>query len=120
MRPGLPSGIRILERGTDTAGLWARLQVEPDSLCFQGHFEGQPILPGIAQLGIVLAVLAAQGPARGLDAVRSLKLKRLVRPGEVLEVRVGPPAGEGLSSFETRAQGEVVASGTVATSEQGA
>jgi 3-hydroxymyristoyl/3-hydroxydecanoyl-(acyl carrier protein) dehydratase len=93
------------------------VQVEPDSLCFQGHFEGQPILPGIAQLGIVLGVLAAQGPAQGLDAVRSLKLKRLVRPGEVLEVRVGWPGGQGLSGFETRAQGEVVASGTVATSE---
>lgn len=120
MTPWLPAGIRILEQGTDAAELWARLQVEPGSPCFRGHFEGQPILPGIAQLAMVLGVLAAHGPARGLDAVRSLKLKRLVRPGEVLEVRVSRPGGEGVSRFETRAEGEVVASGTVATSELGA
>jgi len=116
----LPAGIRILEQGADSAGLWARLQVEPDSPCFRGHFAGQPILPGIAQLGMVLGVLASQGWQRGLIAVRSLKLRRLVGPGEVLELRVGRPSAEGLSLFETRAHGEVVASGAVVTSELGA
>ncbi len=120
MSPRLPAGIHILESGEDGAGLWARLQVELDSPCFHGHFEDQPILPGIAQLAMVLAVLAAQGPARGLDAVGSLKLKRLVRPGERLEVRVGRPGAEGVSSFETRAEGQVVARGTVVTSETAA
>jgi 3-hydroxyacyl-[acyl-carrier-protein] dehydratase len=114
--PGLPGGIHILASGEDAAGLWGRLQVSPDSPCFDGHFEAQPVLPGIAQLGILLGLLAARGEARGLDGVRSLKLKRLVRPGDVLEVRVTRPGADGVSSFETRAQGEVVASGSVVTS----
>ena len=114
---GTPAGIQVLEQGADARGLWARLRVEPDSPCFEGHFEGQPILPGIAQLGMVLAVLAAQGMTRGLDTVRALKLKRLVRPGAVLELRMDRPSDQGVSSFETRVEGELVASGTLATSE---
>jgi len=114
---GLPAGIQVLEHGADAKGLWARLRVEVDSPCFHGHFEGHPVLPGIAQLGMVLAVLGSEGRAWGLDAVRVLKLKRVVRPGEVLELRIGPPGDEGVSSFETRVEGELVASGRVATSE---
>ena len=117
MTSGLPAGIRILESGEDAAGFWGRLQVAPDSPCFDGHFEAQPILPGIAQLGMVLGLLAARGEARGLDGVRFLRLKRLVRPGEVLEMRVTRPQADGVSSFETRAHAELVASGSVVTSE---
>lgn len=116
MSPGLPAGIRLLESGEDAAGLWARLQVEPAGRCFDGHFEGEPILPGIAQLVMVLGVLGARGEVRGLDGVRSLRLKRLVRPGDVLELRVTRPGGDGVSSFETRGHGELVASGSVVTS----
>lgn len=117
MKPGLPAGIRILESGEDAAGLWGRLQVAPDSPCFDGHFEAQPILPGIAQLAMALGLLAARGEVRGLDGVRSLKLKRLVRPGEVLEIRVTRPQADGVSRFETRAHAELVASGSLVTSE---
>ncbi len=117
MEAWLPAGIRLLEWGADSLALWARVQVEPDSPCFRGHFEGRPILPGIAQLGLVLSVLEAHGQKRGLRGVRSLKLRRLVQPGEVLHVRVERPDASGISRFETRAGKDGVADGAVVTWE---
>ena len=38
---------------SDSRELRAEIQVPPDSPWFSGHFPGEPILPGIAQLGMV-------------------------------------------------------------------
>jgi predicted hotdog family 3-hydroxylacyl-ACP dehydratase len=92
-----------------------RLAVEllPASPLFAGHFPGHPILPGIAQLAFVEQALGGS-----LAAVRSLRLRRLVVPGEALDLCLGASDGEGWVRFEIRhqgEQGEVVSNGAVRT-----
>lgn len=79
--------------------LTAALTFPPDCECFQGHFPGFPVLPGVAQL-FFLRHFARQAFADFPDAAtyRQLKFQKLVLPGRevVLTVR---RRGEGSFAF---------------------
>ena len=64
---------------------------------FQGHFPGQPVMPGVlqlevmAQVGAVLALKGASGPGRSivyLAGVDKAKFRKPVLPGDQLRVEV--------------------------------
>ena len=80
--------------------LTAALTFPPDCECFQGHFPGFPVLPGVAQL-FFLRHFARQAFADFPDVAtyRQLKFQKLVLPGRevVLTVR---RRGEGSFAFE--------------------
>jgi predicted hotdog family 3-hydroxylacyl-ACP dehydratase len=84
-----------------------RVEIPAESPLFDGHFPGHAILPGIAHLAIVERAL---GP---FCAVRSVKLRRPVLPGEVLDLSTAPPAEDAWVRFELRRDGEVVSTGAV-------
>lgn len=102
----------------------ARKQVRADEWYLAGHFPGNPIMPGVlmvealAQTGAV-AVLSEEGNRgklvlfAGIDDVR---FKRLVRPGDVLELtcqleRVRGPVGRG--AVRATVGGELAVRGTL-------
>ena len=86
----------------------ARKQVRDDEWFFPGHFPGRPIMPGVimvealAQAGAV-AVLAEEenrGKLALFAGIDGCRFKRLVEPGDVLELRcelerVRGPIGRG-------------------------
>jgi len=89
-----------------------RVVVPPESGFFRGHFDGQPILPGVVQLQhVALAETRRRFPELSLLArVSRVKFKRLVAPGETLELsltRKGPLS----VAFAIEANGEPSASG---------
>ena len=71
----------------------------PESLCFfDGHFPGDPILPGVVQLErLALPEAEARWPELGpLDRIRRLKFIAPLRPGAVARLRLerkGPDSG---------------------------
>jgi 3-hydroxymyristoyl/3-hydroxydecanoyl-(acyl carrier protein) dehydratase len=88
-----------------------RVEIPAASPLFAGHFPGHPILPGIAHLAIVERALGVP-----LAAVRSLRLRRPVAPGEALELSLGSADGEGWTRFDIRQEGAPVGGGAVCTS----
>ncbi len=64
--------------------------------CFQGHFPGDPIFPGvlqleaIAQVGGILAnkVFGSEGRIAYFLAVDKARFRRIVRPGDQLRIEV--------------------------------
>lgn len=86
------------------------VELPASSPLFEGHFPGHPILPGVAQLAFVERALGAP-----LAEVRAVKLRRPVGPGEVLELSLGAPDGDGWTRFELRRGDEPVSSGAART-----
>ena len=96
-------GLTIVQEGVDATGWRARLRVEPSSRAFTGHFEGRPILPGVAHLVIVRHALRAMGGASAtLRALPSVRFRHVVGPGDVLDASVARPDAEGRCRFDVR------------------
>ncbi len=74
-----------------------------------GHFPGNPIIPGALLLDVALEAMGVAGGA----VIRSAKFLRPVRPGTALELR-WQPAGEQAWRCECLAAGDLAASFTVA------
>lgn len=58
----------------------------PDFAGFDGHFPGNPILPGIAQIMAVALTARPDGRAKLLQVGRT-KFSSMVRPGMTMRVR---------------------------------
>jgi acyl-coenzyme A synthetase/AMP-(fatty) acid ligase/3-hydroxymyristoyl/3-hydroxydecanoyl-(acyl carrier protein) dehydratase len=70
--------------------LLVELRVPAGLAYFRGHFEGWPVLPGVAQLGVIAVreALAAWPELRALRRVRQLKFKRPIGPDQVLALEL--------------------------------
>jgi len=112
----LPDGFALLEASLDDGGWQARLRVEDDHPALDGHFQGNPILPGIAQVGLAVhGASQAAGSAVVVTAIPSVRFRKVVRPGEVLELRVERPDPGGTVRFELRSAGALACSGSLTT-----
>lgn len=87
--------------------------VPADLAFFEGHFEGRPILPAVAQVAALLVPqVAALHPELGpLRRAERLKFARPVAPGDALELRL-EVRGARVRFSLTRA-GELVSSGAL-------
>jgi 3-hydroxymyristoyl/3-hydroxydecanoyl-(acyl carrier protein) dehydratase len=85
-----------------------RIELPEGSPFFAGHFPGHPILPGIAHLALALG-------NRPLAEVRTLKLRKPVTPGDVLDLLL--EEADGLVRFEIRRGEETVSNGMVRVGE---
>jgi hypothetical protein len=78
---------------------------------FDGHFDGQPILPGVVIVDrLVWPIVRAELPeVTGLRAVRRLRFRRPIRPEQELTVRIDRRGDR--VDFEVSSAGDVFASG---------
>ncbi len=76
----------------------ARLTFPPEFVGFQGHFPGNPILPGVCLIEAVLGVLeVAHGKPLRLKKVASAKFREPVRPDQPIVIDCASSAdGHGL------------------------
>jgi len=81
---------------------------------FEGHFPGRPILPGVAQLAMVLDASAAHIHASsGIRAIVHMRMRQLVLPGDQLELTTRELDG-GRFRFDLKRAGVAVANGELA------
>ena len=90
-----------------------------DSPWFSGHFPGNPIFPGVAQLEMVAAAVARfAGKNLYVTRVGRVKFKSVVRPGECLRIEARAGAEAGAFTFSIRAGDRDVCSGNMILSEK--
>jgi 3-hydroxyacyl-[acyl-carrier-protein] dehydratase len=96
----------------------ARKQFSGEEAFFQGHFPGDPIVPGVlvTEAMAQTAGIAIGGPGKTflLTAIRAMKFLRPIRPGEEIHFqarRVGEAGGLVQCAVEARVKEELVAEG---------
>ena len=98
------------------SGEWrAETQVPADSPWFSGHFPGDPILPGIAQLGMAFeAACRALGGRYRVTGFNRIKFKKMIRPGDVLNIFIMPKRDlPGQYAFRITAGDDIACSGAM-------
>ncbi len=71
----------------DSKEISADIQVQQDSSWFSGHFPGAPILPGIAQLGMVFdAIYQIGNQNMKISGINRVRFKQIIRPGDRLKI----------------------------------
>jgi 3-hydroxyacyl-[acyl-carrier-protein] dehydratase len=81
---------------------------------FSGHFPNNPILPGIAQLKMVADLIAkpTEGSLR-VTGLSRVKFRKIVRPGEQLDIQVTCDNKEHHYMFRITSGDEDVCSGKI-------
>ena len=81
----------------DATSIHTQFDVRPDLPCFQGHFPGNPVFPGVliieavAQAGALLGALTLgleDDTFIAFSGVSKAKFARPVLPGDTLDIRV--------------------------------
>lgn len=90
------------------------LIVTADNPWFNGHFPGQPILPGVVQIGWAVH-FAGTACAMHADvyALEQIKFRRPILPGARLTLRLTPIADQRKLKFEYRDAEHIYSSGTL-------
>ncbi len=104
---------KLLTISRDDAGvICAKVSTDAGSPWFSGHFPGDPILPGIAQLYMVTECIE-QGLQQKL-ILRNLarvKFKQLIRPGDILDIQAVVAKKENSYAFQIHNNKKEVCSG---------
>lgn len=119
---------RIMEFEADTKVV-ARKCVSMNEAQFQGHFPGEPVLPGVmitehmAQAACFLLAKSAGGLEDGkvyyLGKINKMTFRKPVVPGDVIETEVEITTKVGsmcIASAKTKVDGKLVAKGELAFS----
>ena len=105
---------------TGSKAISSDFHVPGDSTWFSGHFPGAPILPGIAQLGMVFDAIHQLGnPNMKISGIERVRFKQIIRPDDHLKIIAVPRKNDAESySFRIMAGEKLVCSG-VMTFESG-
>ncbi len=87
---------------SDKNEIEADIHIPPDSPWFRGHFPGEPILPGVAQLGMVIdAIRQARDQDLKVTGVRRVRFKQIIRPDDKLQL-IATPLKENVDEYTFR------------------
>lgn len=90
----------------------ASMTTAGNSPWFSGHFPNNPILPGIAQLKMVVDLIARQSEDNlRITGLSRVKFRKIVKPGEQLDIQVTCSDTENHYTFKITSGDEDVCSG---------
>lgn len=94
-----------------------QVAIPSESPWFEGHFPGDPLLPGIAQLHLVMETIrAALGEKIRLAGLKRVRFKRMIRPEEAIDIAADPVQDKpGMYRFQLTIDGENACSGLMMT-----
>ena len=98
----------------------AEVEIGSDSPWFSGHFPGEPILPGIAQLAIIFEAIERSADKQlAVTGISRVKFRQIIRPHDHLSLIVSAVKNDlGSSAFRLMAGDELACRGTMFTIER--
>lgn len=116
--PAATAAPDILDVRTVADGVELDLFLPETLSCFQGHFPGYAVLPGVSQIDWAVRY-ADRFLGTDIGGARrfQVKFRSIVRPGGPLVLRLVRPAGGARLLFEFRRGGEIHSTGVIALEE---
>ena len=98
----------------------ARAETDSTSPWYSGHFPGEPILPGIAQIAMVREMIEqAQDRNICIAELKRVRFKQVIQPGDQITIRVRPrESDDDTYSFQVTVDGEIACSGILIVSPE--
>jgi 3-hydroxymyristoyl/3-hydroxydecanoyl-(acyl carrier protein) dehydratase len=83
--------------------------------CFDGHFDSNPVLPGVAQLAMVIEVCTAMnvGAHDRVQGFENVRFSHPVLPGSECAVSLRPVVAANAAAFQISCGERVVTAGTI-------
>ena len=80
---------------------------------FSGHFPGEPILPGVALLGMVFdSINQACGKKLKISGVKRVKFKQIIKPGDKIQIIASKKNGDNsLYTFQVMVDSKIACNG---------
>jgi 3-hydroxyacyl-[acyl-carrier-protein] dehydratase len=98
----------------DNHVLAAEIRVPKESPWFDGHFPGNPVLPGVAQLSMIFDVIQnAFKESIKVTSIRRVRFKQMILPEDRLKVVVEPRKLPQDYSFRINRDDELICSGNI-------
>jgi 3-hydroxyacyl-[acyl-carrier-protein] dehydratase len=109
--------VSLEQTGADR--LCATITTEADAPWYDGHFPGKPVLPGVAQLEMVAELISTLlGRPVFVDSISRVKFRKLIVPGELLEIQVSRDDRKKGYVFQITNRQENVSSGILTINHQ--
>jgi len=84
-----PEKLKLLVKShKDNSSLFATCTIPADLPCFDGHFPGNPIVPGVVQLNWLLDLTSELAGAKKEWKVQNLKFKKELAPGDDIIITI--------------------------------
>lgn len=110
MSPDFFPSYTVLSRQSNACRL--AIDLCADAPCFEGHFPGFPVLPGVVQLHwvrqLATSLLGTAGSFAGMDQI---KFTGIVQPGDALELQLTHDPDAATVAFEFTVAGRKMSSG---------
>jgi 3-hydroxyacyl-[acyl-carrier-protein] dehydratase len=107
-------GFTLIESSLSEKEARLRLRLPAGSPYLAGHFPGEAVLPGVAQLALALhAGGLLEGCDLALTGARGVRFRRPLRPGDEFELKVTRTVAADELGFVVRAGSAHTASGTL-------
>lgn len=97
-----PREPQLLSEHATPAGHVFELKLPLDLALFDDHFRTAPVVPGVMQVAWALAFGARHYGPMACGSMDAVKFRRLVRPGDRLQLEVAHDAGRGRLDFTVR------------------
>lgn len=79
----------LVEKKMEEGKMVTSVTIDANSPWFSGHFPDDPILPGIAQLKMVIDFIEDSGEGNmSMMKLSRVKFRKIVRPGDLLDIEV--------------------------------
>ncbi|MEN8180370.1 MAG: hydroxymyristoyl-ACP dehydratase [Pseudomonadota bacterium] len=88
-----------------------------DHPCLEGHFPGNPIVPGTIVLEKIVTTLVEKWPTVNVREIVSAKFLSPLKPAEPFSLRISQQTGT--VQFECSRNGQLIASGRLTVSTNG-
>lgn len=104
----------IMDLQSHDGTITACVLVDSESAWFDGHFPDDPILPGVAQLSIVVELLKRLlGRPVYANRLSRVRFKQIIRPGDRLDVRLSQNKDPCSYTFVLSVDSEVACNGCI-------